>query len=282
MGAAEALALTVDRAAYGMSAHRTIGPMPPLSKAQIKHFSGLLRPQGRAETGLFLAHGRKVVEAALAAGWPLEALVMSSSYAQAHGSALGGHEADVVAEHELAKLSDQPAPEGVVAVLRLTRPQAPQPVVGPALLVWQLNDPGNVGALLRIAAWYGLAGVWLSPGSADPFGPKAVRGAMGATFTVPCGVLPDFEARVAAEARRVVAAAVPHGGTTPALRPDQLAASGRDLLLLGSESHGVPPELLNLTGLVTVSIAPRGPQPPESLNVAVAAGILVAALVGPR
>jgi RNA methyltransferase, TrmH family len=232
-----------------------------------------------------LVHGRKLTEAAATSGWEIERFVASESYAAS--VALPSEDTAVLADGLFAKLSDQPSPEGILAVVRRPRLVLPDTeLAGPAVLVWQLNDPGNLGALLRIAAWFGFSGVWLSPGSVDPFGPKAVRGSMGAVFTVPCGVVEAFEGLVERFAGRIAAAAVPAEGrasrsdvgaarpTAAALAPKQLHNSGRDLLLLGSESHGLPESLLTLPGIATVSIASNSEHPPESLNVAVAAGIL--------
>jgi TrmH family RNA methyltransferase len=256
--------------------------MLTLTKAQIKHFSGLLRPGPRAEARQLLAHGRKVVEVALASGAAVECLIVTEAYLSAHPEvARFGPELALVAPHELAKLSDQPAPEGLMAVVGTPQHRPPDALTGPALIGWQLNDPGNVGALLRIAGWYGLQGVWLSPGSADPFGPKAVRGSMGACFQVACGLVADLELRIAQQAQRVAlaAAAAPTLAQRP-LAPEALRAAGRDLIVLGSESHGLPQQLLQLPGVALVSIPARGLHPPESLNVAVAAGILTHALLG--
>ncbi len=95
------------------------------------------------------------------------------------------------------------------------------------LALWRVADPGNVGTLIRSADAFG-AGIALSPGCADPTGPKALRASMGALFRVP---IVEFDAPVG---RRI--ALVPHGGTPlPELNLD-----GDIVFVLGAERDGLP------------------------------------------
>jgi RNA methyltransferase, TrmH family len=121
-----------------------------------------------------------------------------------------------------------------------------------ALALWRVSDPGNVGTLIRSADAFG-AGVMLSAGCADPFGPKALRAGMGSTFRVP---LPEFELRNAV-------ALVAQGGE-PLHDLDRYTT-----LVLGSEREGLPAEVLDqCEARVTIPV-----QSVESLNVAMAGTI---------
>ena len=146
-------------------------------------------------------------------------------------------------------------PPRVVAVYR--RDDLPRGVRPVTLALWHVADPGNVGTLIRAADAFG-AGVALSPGCADPTGPKALRAAMGAVWRVP---IAGFDA---AAGTRV--ALVPRGGIP---LPD-ISVDGDIVLVLGAEREGLPPEVLERCD-VRASI----PQPggAESLNVAIAGGI---------
>ena len=127
------------------------------------------------------------------------------------------------------------------------------PDVGLAL--WRVGDPGNVGTLVRAADALGPAFVALSPGSADPTGPKALRASMGALFRVP--LIPFDEA----PGRRV--ALVAHGGVAPA----ELDLSEPTTFVLGAERQGLPHEVLALSDeRMTIPLAGAA----ESLNVAMA------------
>jgi TrmH family RNA methyltransferase len=120
-----------------------------------------------------------------------------------------------------------------------------------ALALWRVSDPGNVGTLLRSADAFG-AGVMLSEGCADPFGPKALRAAMGSTFRVP---LPEFELRNAV-------ALVPAGGEPL----DELDARRYATFVLGSEREGLPEDIVaRCDAQATIPV-----QSVDSLNVAMA------------
>ena len=145
------------------------------------------------------------------------------------------------------------APRVVGVYRRDDLPRGTRPVT---LALWRVADPGNVGTLIRSADAFG-AGVALSPGCADPTGPKALRASMGALFRVP---IADFDAP---PGRRI--ALVPHGGTPL----PELDLDGEIVFVLGAEREGVPEEVLTRCD-VRASIPQRGG---ESLNVAMAGTI---------
>lgn len=194
----------------------------------------------RDKLGLFAAEGEDLVDAALAAGiQPVELLVAGES----------------VEPELLAEVSTLAHPPRAIGLFRREDlPHAPLPQAGLAL--WQVADPGNVGTLLRAADALGPAFVALSPGCADPTGPKAVRASMGALFRVPtCG----FDE---APGRRV--ALVPRGGTPLS----ELDRSEPILFLLGAEREGLPGDLA-VDERVSIPQAATA----ESLNVALAGAI---------
>ena len=129
----------------------------------------------------------------------------------------------------LAEVSTLAHPPRVLGVYRRDDlPRGTRPVT---LALWHVADPGNVGTLLRSADAFG-AGIALSPGCADPTGPKALRASMGALFRVP---IVEFDA---AAGRRI--ALVPHGGTPL----PELDLDGDIVFVLGAEREGLPPEVL--------------------------------------
>jgi RNA methyltransferase, TrmH family len=174
------------------------------------------------------------VDAARAAGWEAVELLVAG---------------EDVEPSLLAEVSTLGHPPRVIGVFRRREPGGSAAV---ALALWRVSDPGNVGTLIRSADAFG-AGVMLSAGCADPFGPKALRAGMGSTFRVP---LPEFELRDAV-------ALVADGG-------EPLSSLGRyGTLVLGSEREGLPDEVLEqCEGRVTIPV--RGV---ESLNVAMAGTI---------
>ena len=209
----------------------------------------LLRTRrGRDRSGRFVAEGEDLIAAAAANGWqPVDSFV-------AEGSGLSGTE---VSEEALAEVSALGSGTRALAIYeqRWSEPTGP-------LAVWLhgVGDPGNVGTIIRSAHAFGAASVILGPGSADPFGPKAVRASMGAIFSV-------------AVARADQIEQLP--GTTVALAasaPLQLDGApwpaGEVTLLIGAEREGLPADVVAAAGEAR-SIAIDG----DSLNAAMAATI---------
>jgi RNA methyltransferase, TrmH family len=155
----------------------------------------------------------------------------------------------------LAEVSTLAHPPRVIGVYR--RADLPSGVRPVTLALWHVADPGNVGALVRSAAAFG-AGVALSPGCADPTGPKALRASMGALFEVP---LCDFE-----EPAGTRVALVPRGGTPL----PELELEGEVVFVLGAEREGLPDDVL--AGCTVRASIPQAAAA-ESLNVAMAGTI---------
>jgi len=164
----------------------------------------------------------------------------------------------------LAEVSTLAHPPRVVAVYR--RDDLPRGVRPVTLALWHVADPGNVGTLFRAADAFG-AGVALSKGCADPTGPKALRGAMGAVWRVPVSAFHE------SGGTRV--ALVPHGGTPL----PELAVDGDVVLVLGAEREGLPREVLERCD-AQASIPQTGGA--ESLNVAIAGAIALYEVCGRR
>ena len=185
--------------------------------------------------------------------------------------------AEVVFEMDrdvLANLAPTKTPQDVLAVVDEPR-WPPWPASeGVALYLEEVQDPGNLGAIIRAAAGLGAAAVLLAPDCADPWGPAAVRGSAGAVFRIPVERDVPFS-RAAARVRR-------HRGELWATGSDGLplgewSPSSPMLLMLGAEGQGLSPEVLAVAdGTVSIPLQ-RGV---ESLNVAVAAGILLSKLSG--
>jgi RNA methyltransferase, TrmH family len=228
-----------------------------------------------------LLDGLHLVQDARRAGIAFETAAMDrATLLGAEGGALAsdlaraGAEVVEVSDGVLRAMSPVASPSGIVAIARrpdsslarvLSAGLRPVVVVGV-----DVQDPGNVGAIARAAEAGGATGLVLCGSSADPFGWKALRGSMGSLLRLPVAsglswreVLGDVRARGA----RVVAT-VPRGGTT--LFDADLA--GPLAFLLGGEGPGLPSEAVEAADL-RISIPMRSPV--ESLNVAVAAALLV-------
>lgn len=212
---------------------------------QLKEIRKLAGRKWRDKLRQFVAEGEDLLAAADAAGWePLARLV-------AEGSGLPGEE---VKPHLLQQVSQLGS--GTRAIGVYGQRWAPVPIGPLCLALWGVNDPGNVGAALRGALAFGAASVALGPGTADPYGPKAVRASMGALFDVPVARVRTVEEL---PGRRI--ALVAHGG-------GPLEPEGDTTLVVGAEREGLPDEVLAACD-ATATIAVKA----ESLNAAMAATV---------
>jgi len=188
----------------------------------LKEVRKLAGRRWRDKLARFVAEGEDLVDAAEAAGWPPAARLVAA------GSGLEGEE---VAPHLLAELSALGSGTRVIGVFD----QRYATDLGErCVALWGVGDPGNVGTVLRAAQAFGASAVALGPGSADPFGPKAVRASMGAVFSV--------------AVRRVRSV-----DELPAPRVALAARAGVELtgldappatLVVGAEREGLPGEVL--------------------------------------
>jgi TrmH family RNA methyltransferase len=188
----------------------------------------------RDKLGLFVAEGEDLVEAALEGGYEAVDVLVAG---------------EDVEPSLLAEVSTLAHPPRVIGVFHKRETSG---AAETTLALWRVADPGNVGTLLRSANAFGAA-VMLSEGCADPFGPKALRAAMGSTFRVP---LLDFDLRPGSVA--LVA-----GGGRPL---DQIDLERYPNFVLGAEREGLPSDVLERCD-VRATIPVSGV---DSLNVAMA------------
>ena len=206
-----------------------------------------IRKLQRRRDGRFIAEGEDLLAAADAAGWePLERYV-------AAGSGLEGTEV------EPALLAGVSALGSGTRTLALYRERWSSAAEGPlCVALWGLRDPGNVGTIVRSAVAFGARCVALGPGTADPYGPKAVRASMGAIFEMRV-VRIQSPAQLPGERIALVA----REGA-----PLQGAVAGDVSVLIGAEREGLPAEVVE--GCDRIAHIPIAS---ESLNAAMAATI---------
>ncbi len=226
----------------------------------------LQRRKARGRRGLALIEGVRLVEEALAAGLPFQGALVAPDLARtARGvelvAELERHAVPVeeIGARTFAQLADTETPQGIIAVIEPRRWAAAEFAPRPgavALVIDGVQDPGNVGTLIRTAHALGAAGTVVLRGTADPTSPKALRAAMGATFRHP--VVPLDDAGFIAWARK--------------LTVTLWAGDGPIAVIVGNEGAGIRPQL---NALAAQRVAIPLAQGAESLNVAVAAGILL-------
>ncbi len=240
----------------------------------------LRRRRARERQGLFVAEGVRAVEELLAS--PVRvvgALVSSHLDATPRGAALRralaerGVELLEVGDREFASAADTDTPQGVLAVAEVPGTHVMQLTLAAGarvLLLDGIQDPGNVGTLLRTAAAFGAAATIALPGTVDLWNAKVVRGAMGALFHHPTLSATWEELDAFLAEREVVLWGADARGTP--VEEAARAAPDRLALAVGNEGGGLSADARRRAArLVALRIAPGV----ESLNVAVAAGVLL-------
>lgn len=238
-----------------------------ISNTHLKEISRLKTKKYREETGLTLAEGWRTLQQLADNDIELEELLISDDDFSGLEK-LKFRKVFRLRDWQMAKICDSVTPQKIAAVIRndLT------PITDQKFLLYldRINDPGNLGTLLRTAAGIGISGVVLSRGSCEVFNPKVVRASLGACCFLPLAIH-DQDWLWQQKAQIIVSDV--QGATN---LPDFQPPGGNIILVLGSEAHGVDPRILEKADH-RVRISMSGKM--ESLNVAVAGGILLYHLV---
>jgi TrmH family RNA methyltransferase len=231
---------------------------------KLKEIRRLARARNRAAAGRFVAEGEDLLAAADAAGWdPLERFC-------AAGSGLAGVEVDASILAEVSGLGSG------TRALAVYEQRWADVAIGPlCVYLHGVADPGNVGAVLRSAEAFGASSVAIGTGTADPYGPKAVRASMGAIFSIPVARItePSNETLPGTTIALVAGEGVPLSelsgiSSTPRTKGPTVQDESSLTILVGSERRGLPEEL-SATAEHTAHIPIRS----HSLNAAMAATV---------
>ena len=248
-----------------------------LTKADAKLVHALKNRRGREKHGLFLAEGIRVVEDLLASAIDLQFALASTTLGDTErGRALVAslHDATTVKEvtdRELSDIAETETPQGVLVVARIREtPLRDVKLESDAvvLVLDAVQDPGNLGTLIRSADAFGVAAVVALPGTVDYWSSKVIRSTAGAAFRMPLVSAREDETWAwLAEHKASIC------GADMAGRPiADIQRNGRIALVVGNEGSGLRDDTrAHLTELISIPM--RGAA--ESLNVAVAAGILL-------
>ncbi len=241
-----------------------------LTKAALQRLRSLREKKHREALGLFVIEGEKVVGELLAAQFPFHEIHATDAWS--------GPRTHALTPDEMARASHFPTPSSVLAVGPLARlPLAPgELAAGLTLALDGVQDAGNVGTLLRIADWFGFARVVLSPECADLFHQKTINASMGSFARVRAHTA-DLAAALG-ELRRTAPDVPILGCDLDGTAVHELPPLQDAVVVIGSEGRGLAPAVK--------AAAPRFVTTPrhggaESLNAAVAAGIVCAQLRRP-
>jgi RNA methyltransferase, TrmH family len=220
----------------------------------------------REELGHYLVEGEHLVlELQKAATHHPELLACELYLTQEHEDWRSPFVTHVVKAGQMAQLSDTKTPQGIVALVPILPPPAPR-TDEQAIYLHEIQDPGNLGTILRTLGWFGNVRCLLSPGSVDAHNSKVIRASMGAIFHVPV----ELDVELLSLRDRYARLACLDMTGAPVQSPDFAA---HDCYLFGNEARGLPREQLATLDIHSFTIAGSGAI--ESLNLAATVNMCV-------
>ncbi|MFA6481851.1 MAG: RNA methyltransferase [Bacteroidales bacterium] len=254
--------------------------MPMITRVQIQFIRSLEQKRNRDESGCFIAEGDKLVREALVlpkeSRFTIKSIYCLDHWLESNRSAIENSGVEVISipEHDLGRISLQKTPNQVLAIIERPIANPPADLTADELRIGldQVQDPGNVGTIIRLADWFGLGAVISSEDSADFYSPKVVQASMGSIFRVRLltANLPEYI--------HALPENYPVYGTD--LEGEDLYHADitrHGLIIMGNESKGLSQ---GLAGLMTKNLRipdfPGRYSKPESLNVSIAAAIVCA------
>jgi TrmH family RNA methyltransferase len=246
--------------------NNNIDQVSEISKNKIKWIRSLQLKKNRETEGLFLVEGEKMVHEAMV--YCKDKIQFIAHTASFESENLVNFEHQLVSEKELEMISSLKTPNKALAVVQITksRPSIENQLV---LALDDIQDPGNMGTILRIADWYGIQSIICSKNTVDCYNPKVVQASMGAIFRIQISYV-DLT-KWLKSCKSTIYGALLEGEN---LYQKEHLTSG--VLLMGNEGKGISKENCELINQA-ISI-PRYGQA-ESLNVSVATGIIVSEFV---
>ena len=241
-----------------------------LIKSQVKYIQSLSHKKLRDSEGVFVAEGPKLINELLMAGLALQQLYAVKEWIDEHGTQLTAPVTEITPS-ELERISLLQTPNQVLGIFKKPELSANRPVRNTlSLMLDTIQDPGNLGTIIRCADWFGISQVFCSVDCADAYSPKVVQSTMGSIARVQV-VYGDLPAMLKAEPELPTYAAVLNGTDLRNMPPIK-----EGVLIIGNESKGISADMQALCrNRITI---PRHGQA-ESLNAAVATGIILSHII---
>lgn len=243
-----------------------------ITKNQVKYIQSLGQKKPRDEENRFIAEGPKLVNELLAAGnCKLVQLYALKGWIEANTGTKEQAQVNEVSADELVRISQLTTPNQVLAVAEKIKWNGQAKMKGSiSLTLDTIQDPGNMGTIIRLADWFGVKNIFCSRDSADVYNPKVVQSSMGSISRVRVEYT-DILAFLQRQKELPIYAAVLDGRDIT-----KLERINEGIIVIGNESKGIQEEILKLAN-VRITIPGKGKA--ESLNAAVATGIILSHLI---
>ncbi len=241
-----------------------------ISKSKTKLINSLSQKKFRDETRLFVAEGTKLVTD-LVSAFQCSILIATADWLREHRQ-FRATETIEATDEELKKISNQKSPQGVLAVFEKTDYTWSEQELSQklSLALDDVQDPGNLGTIIRIADWFGISDIFCSEHSADAFNPKTVQASMGAIARVRVHVVDLAGFLNTCQSKLPIYGTFMNGEN---IYSKTLTPTG--IIVMGNEGNGISPEIEKLVSeRLLIPNFPSGQATSESLNVGVATALV--------
>ena len=241
--------------------------IPPIERQTIRLIQSLREKKERYEKGLFWAEGERTLASLIESGLRPEKIILGTNVLSSLSRQLCLHSFSLcrISEKDSGKIKSTQTFPGVGAIFKMPPQKIPEAET--LIALDRINDPGNLGTLLRTGVWFGFNEFILHPETVDPYNEKVVRGSMGSLGKTKFSIPEDFKKNLLEFRNKgyTLLSADLEGDPLSVLSP------GKTILILGNEASGISREITEICDK-RVRIPGSGM---ESLNVSVAAGILL-------
>ncbi|NND73287.1 MAG: RNA methyltransferase [Rhodothermales bacterium] len=248
--------------------------MTHISAQRLKQIASLKRKRNRDEYGEAVVEGVRSVQSLVQSGWAVSDVILSSDFEASQLSWVQSHpEVRVVSKREFEKISNVQTGQGILAVVRTSYVEVDNYKLNDLIVALDgVADPGNVGTIIRSAAWFGIRNILCGTGTADPFNAKTIRASMGGLWDVQVTRPVDLPRAIQHLKTQgmVVMAADLEGATV-----DECDVSEAGMIVIGSEAHGISADVANLVDQRIVINKRAKDCAVESLNAATASSIIM-------
>ena len=238
-----------------------------ITKNTIKQVASLRQQKFRKELGLFVVEGRKMVEELLCSHFTVKALYATEACHDLFP------QAETVTEVQMAQMSGQETPPGILAAVSIPKAQILSPSPRFILALDDIANPGNMGTIIRTAEWFGICDIVCSPDCVEVWNPKVIQATMGSIFRA--NILEANLTQFLPEQHRQGKAI--YGALLEGKNLFEMNGCKDGVIVIGSESHGIRKEVLPYLSC-PITIPRVGASQTESLNASVAAAIIMAEL----
>jgi len=239
-----------------------------ITKAQVKHIHSLEDKKYRYKCNEFVVEGEKMLQELINSSLTINCIYATKDWIKKNQKIKNIHIEEVQA-YELEKMSSLSTPNLALATVQIPAKEAVSPK-GISLVLDRIQDPGNLGSIIRIADWFGIDTVYCSEDTVDVFNTKVVQASMGSVFRIKIQYV-NIEELLTKNNQIPSFAAILNGENICAHKSIQ-----KGFIIIGNESKGVSPSIINLS-THKISIQRKGQA--ESLNAAIATGIICHSLL---